>query len=459
MPSAGFGTLREIGKVHYINEYADPELNPTVPFPTNPKQQQSKTFSTYRRSLMRPIDIFPVKFFVDITALSSILLNANCSELPITVNFVKGIIEYNLKLAAIGLCDKLVTGLRIWVNNETSSTDAIQNNYKENKIAEQFNNIIDSASKMNEYSKSLGIISDVSQGSIKSPIAAALMDGRHLSLPKIWEKTDYTPNLDLTVKLISPYGNEKSFIKNVAKPLLYLTALTAPSTYDGVTYGMPSNMYVRAYGITFIPLAIADSFSFVRGGTNGRVNWQKQPLEIAVSMSFKPAMPGFAAFVAPTFDFGVLPGNLGDMLGSLAGYAEACAQATGGSGIIGSLYQCGVDPIGKIKDLESGDLTEDILNTVGRGGTMKIPGVTSLGSIIQSLRPLPPDLVALPPSLMDNYKNSYTPPPPKFNQDAFAVQTYTTATEILNNIGANMSVDQLHNMVQTDNANNIMSTV
>jgi len=446
MAGAGYGFIKEIGKLPLINPYADPILIP--------KSKRNKNFSEYRQRTMRPVDIFPVKFTVNITPLSNILTGADCSEMPITVDFLKGITEYNLKLASIGLCDKVLAGLRVWVNNETASTDAIQNNYKENKIAEQFNNMIDTASKMNEYTKSVGLTTDPSQGTISSPIAAALLDGRHLSLPKIWEKSEYTPTLDLTVKLISPYGNAKSFVKNIAKPLLYLTALTAPSTYDGVTYGMPSNMYVRAYGITFIPLAIADSFSVVRGATNARVNWAKQPLEIAVSMSFKPAMPGFAAFVAPNqfnVDTGFAP--LNNIINSGLSMAVACASQAGGAmgriggSLLGMGKQCGMDPLGSIADLNSDNTDIDLGQIILQAGTMKIPGVTSLGSIIQSLRPVHDELRTIPPSLLNNYIQPSPILPGKLNVNAL----YANTADILSGLGMNMSADELNAMVQESN--------
>lgn len=391
--SAGFDTLKEIGKLPLINRYADPFLAQKDTANTN-----SNTYAEFRQRLMRPIDIFPVKFQVDISSLGQALIETNpsCSELPVIVDFVKGIVEYNLKLSAIKLCDKPVSGLRVWVNNETVSTDNIQNSYKENKIVENFNNMLTNASQYNEYMRSVGAITDPTQGTPQQPLAAALLDGRHLSLPKIWEKSDYVPTLNLTVKLISPYGNEISFIKNIAKPLLYLTALTAPSTYDGVTYGQPSNMYVRAYGVTFIPLAYAENFEVTRGGTNARVNWNKQPLELSVSMSFKPAMPGFAAFLPPNMfnlNTGLGPGIDNLLNGALNAFA-ACAGAS-----------C-IDPIGTIPDLYNNNTDGDLAKIVLGQGTMKIPGVTSLGHIIQSLRPTPPDIRTVPPSLLDYYQGS-----------------------------------------------------
>lgn len=445
---SSFG-LKEIGKLPLINPFSDPLLKGTY----------EGTFSEYRQKQMRPVDIFPVKFSVNLTDMFALLTNsAGFSKgltMPITVDFLKGALEYFLKLSGIGICpggeSTISVGVRCWVNNETQSTDGIRHSYKENKIVEQFNNMLTTTNAMADYTKSLGIISDPTQGTISSPIAAALLDGRHLSLPMIWEKSTYEPQLDLTVRLISPYGNFESFRKNIAEPLLRLTALTAPSSYDGVTSGMPANMYIRAYGITFIPLAICDSFQVVRGGPSGRVNNLKQPLELSVSMSFKPAMPGFGAIIPPTlFDFnsilgGLIPGDIAGSLGNLASGMFACATG-------------GVDPIGSMEDLDDPFNQAELAAIIANKGQIKIPGITTLGSIIQSLRPgNPDDVKAIPPSLFnaplpkptEKVKSIPTPPIQQAN-------VINTVSNMLQDSGINMSTDQLASMM---NNNSIMGTI
>jgi hypothetical protein len=431
---SSFG-LKEIGKLPLINAYSDPIL----------RGNHEGTFSEYRQKQMRPVDIFPVKFSVNLTDMFALLTNsagfgATQLEMPITVDFLKGALEYFLKLSGIGICaggqSTVSAGVRCWVNNETQSTDGVRHSYKENKIVEQFNNMLTTTNAMADYTKSLGIISDPSQGTISSPIAAALLDGRHLSLPMIWEKSTYEPQLDLTVRLISPYGNDKSFYKNIAEPLMRLTALTAPSSYDGVTYGMPANMYIRAYGVTFIPLAICDSFQVVRGGPSGRVNNVKQPLELSVSMSFKPAMPGFAAIIPPTmFDFSSIVG--GD-ISQLVNGAITCAAG-------------GVDPMGVMKDLESPySIGENMATLLANKGAIKIPGITTLGTIIQSLRSVnPDDARAIPPSLfnaplpkpIENVKPLEMPPVRQANA------VVNTVNNMINDAGISMSTDQLTSMI------------
>jgi hypothetical protein len=382
---------------------------------------------------MRVVDIFPVRFQVLLSDLFGALtqrggLATNTNTMPVQVDFLKGILEYWQKLMGIGINPyggKLGAfgGVRVWVNNETNSSDGFQNNYKQNKIVESFNNALTSVSAMSEYSKSIGAISDPTQGTIDSPLAAALLDGRHLSLPNIWESSDYNPSLDLTVKLVSPYGNVKSFRKNIAEPLLWLTTLAAPSSYDGVTYGMPSNMYVRAYGISFIPLATANSFSVVRGGPSGRVNYLKQPLELSVSMQFKPAMPGFGAIIPPNTILGLTNALFGNS-----------------------------DPMGNINDVEKAyDISEDFTISNIMSGTKKIPGITTLGTIIQSLRPVSGELRNVPPSLLGNptipdMRTSTIPIGPTVNQQINNI--VSTTADMLSEMGTAMTVDQLTSIMQ-----------
>lgn len=432
----------EIGKLPLISEYADPVMPGT--FINSVGKKVVGNYSEYRQKQMRFIDMFPVKFSVNLTDMYALLNNPNGFRkgmtMPVTVDFLKGMIEYHLKLVGVGICPDLSgftkLAIRCWVNSETQSTDGIRHSYKENKIVEQFNNMLTTTNAMADYTKSLGIISDPSQGTISSPMAAALLDGRHLSLPMIWEKSTYEPQLDMTVRLISPYGNGDSFKKNIAEPLIRLTALTAPSSYDGVTSGMPSNMYIRAYGIAFIPLAVCDSFQVVRGGPTGRVNNLKQPLELSVSMSFKPAMPGFGAIIPPTE-------TIWDKI-----------QA-----VMGCVAGDGVDPMGSMKDVNTpyspsedfGDIAASILS--GQGVTKKIPGITTLGTIIQSLRPIDPGNQTIPPSLF-NLPNPPTVEGRNFNNVQQNLQQnnaglINNVAEMLNNAGVNIGNDELADMMGT----------
>lgn len=341
-PKFGNSHLINVGRLPGINTYNDP----------------GKAFSNYKQNLMRVIDLIPVYFTIDVT---NIFKNdVVVQQQPIVLDFVRGVREFQMKTDVIKL--QKYTGIRAWVTNETNSQDEIQNNYKENKIVEAYNAMLDTFSKERDYIKSIGLGTQPHKG-IPNPLAASLIDGRHLSLPRIWEKSDYNPSLSLTVKLNSPYGNDQSFIRNIAKPLLYIMALVSPSSYDGITYGLPPYIMVRAYGVTYMTLATADSISITRGGSDVRVNAAKQPLEISVSMSFKPALPGFGA---------MLTTDIADIT-----HVD--------------------DPVGN----------EDVDWT-----WKSIPGITTLGSVIQSLRPVEKVAEAYPVTLEPLRQYMDDPPSP-----------------------------------------------
>lgn len=327
MSSFGNSGLKDVGKIGKID----------------PAHDVGGTVSDYKQNLMRAVDLIPVYYTLDMTDLFD---NSITMKTPVELDYGKGIGEYMQKLGSIGLSGAL--GVRAWVTNESTSQDSIENEYNDNKIVETFNTQIDSVSKMMEWMKSMGATTNATSGSGMNPFAAALIDGRHLSLPKIWKKTDYNTTLTLNVKLTSPYGTVEAIRENIAEPLLYLTTLVCPSSYDGITYGLPPYMTVRAYGVSYMALAYAKSLSVVRGGSDSKVNARKQPLEISVSMDFAPALPGFAAMIQ---------GNDITSIGSVESPASGSDMA-GGS----------------------------------------IPGIVTPGSIIESLRPVEDSGAAFPPT-------------------------------------------------------------
>lgn len=322
-------SLKDIGLLPSINSYND----------------RSGVFSRYKRNLMRVVDLVPVYFTIE----TSDLFKAGSISKPISLKYEDAVAEFRSKLTSVGL--PTFSGIRAWVTNESSSQDEIQNSFKENKISETLNTQLDTLHKIDmfELLKSAGgLRTSAIRSTLTNPLAAALIDGRHLSLPRIWEKSDYNPSLSLSVKLNSPYGNKDSFRANIAEPLLTLMALVSPSSYDGITYGLPSYVTIRAYGVSYMSIATPDSISIIRGGSDVRVNGLKQPLEINVSMSFKPALPGFAAMIGGTGD-----------IASISDVESAVSGVTPGS----------------------------------------FPGITTLGSIIESLRPVPESIRAIPPTL------------------------------------------------------------
>lgn len=250
-----------------------------------------------KEKMMRIVDIVPVYFVLDLAnIMNGVSGGTSAVYKPVKLDFNTGIEEYRKKLDQVGLKTS-VSGLRIWMSGESNSQEQVTNNYKDNKIVETYDKMLQKLSEnsynLPDWAKSFG----KQTGGIGGTPVTAFMDGRQLSLPKIWNKSDFTANFTLSFRLISPYGTPKAFKKFIAEPLLYVLAMVSPSSYDGITYGLPPFVHVKAYGNSYMPLAIPQSINFVRNVAEGRTNKYKQPLDITVNVSFEPALPGFAALL------------------------------------------------------------------------------------------------------------------------------------------------------------------
>lgn len=271
--------LKEIGLLPKVNKYND----------------QSDTVFLSKRDYMRLVDLIPVYFAID---LANLFEDKNEAKRVVTVDYEMGIKEYQQKLEQIG-ADTTINGIRAWVTGESSAQEEITNHHKPNKFVEMYDQMIETGRRSSDIIKSTGkrFFQETSDFSIGSSALAIATDGRQLSLPKIWQNSDYTSGLNLSIRLISPYGHKESFKKHIAEPLLYLMALVSPSSYDGITYGLPPFIYIRGYGNAYMPLAIPKSLGIIRNGGEGHINKYKQPLDITVSMSFEHALPGFGALI------------------------------------------------------------------------------------------------------------------------------------------------------------------
>jgi hypothetical protein len=315
------------------------------------------------RKGMKIIDIVPVDFNMNLNN----LVTENASNYMINYDFTTPMKNYK-KLQKNYKLEEQTDGLRIYTTDETVMSEEFSNNFSPNKVSEMINSLSTGslATTARDLARSFGgsnVISESGKaireatneaagGIIDKAISATpdfaqkglkiagnvIAEGKHISLPKIWRESNYTPSLSLSVRLVSPYGSPASIKKHVIEPLIRLNLLTCPTSTDGVTYGKSPYVYVNAYGITNISIGYVESVSIRRGGDDVTYNQWRQPLFIDVAISIKPAMDGFAA----------------------------------------------IDGLKTVADM---DLAEDKFE--GGGFMNPGPGFTTVGNIINSLRPMP----------------------------------------------------------------------
>ena len=119
--------------------------------------------------------------------------------------------------------------------------------------------------------------------------------GEAISMPKIWESSSYNPILNLNIKLVSPYGSQKAIQKYILEPLMYLLILAAPRSKNGLSYGYPSSVRVKTYGVTNINIGTINNIQIRRGGGDSPYNKYRQPLSLMIALTIMPQYNGFAA--------------------------------------------------------------------------------------------------------------------------------------------------------------------
>lgn len=299
----------------------------------------------YMESKMNVIDIIPCEFKIPLTKAFEVVQKNTESEKSIidalmpSIDYGDAVEEYQKVCEAYGL-DNKYGGLRLYITDETTSTDQFDVQYTNNMLESGLNALTDKGRQFRDIMRSvtgsydraatkygaaggraaggvLGGIGDTLLGNedeelrkqfeqLGSSIGQAIALGQKFSLPKVWSDSNYTPNLNAVVKLVSPYGHPDAIKEFIIKPLMYLLIIASSRTRDGISYRAAPKLSIKSYGVANFPLASISGITVRRGGADTSFNIYRQPLSVDVSLTFQTLVNGFAAFDEP----GNEPNNL-----------------------------------------------------------------------------------------------------------------------------------------------------
>lgn len=120
--------------------------------------------------------------------------------------------------------------------------------------------------------------------------------GFQTTLPKEWKTSNYNSGLQLMVKLVSPSGHPTDIVEYVFEPLKCLLAMTAPITYNGITYGYPPLWRVVAEGMQTVNVGAITNLTLTRGGNETQFNFQNEPLSVDVRLTIESIINGYTSF-------------------------------------------------------------------------------------------------------------------------------------------------------------------
>jgi hypothetical protein len=288
--------LYPVGFPVLMSKYADPDYRANMSISTK----------------MKMVDLIPTGFVLNFMEAFSNNENGTASESEwLKYEFEYYIKEYRRKLKALGFVQEVIDkqyGVRLWITGDSQGSDSIQNNFTENAISAMIKSSIQNlgVGQLHQMLRSAGmgnLVHGFTNNSTKGAkmLTNLMTEGRHISLPKIWEDSSYDTNYQFTVHLSSPYGSFKAIKRFIADPLIRLSCLVSSSSSDGITYGLPPYLFTRAYGLTYMNLAIPQNLQITRGPED-RINKYKQPLDIIATLTVTSAIPGFAALVGDGTD-------------------------------------------------------------------------------------------------------------------------------------------------------------
>ena len=281
----GSYSVEEIGKPFRFADSVDP-------------QERAYRFLASR---MNCVDIYPCNY-----AQSYLYDGKGKSLFKYGLGYEKAMERYR-QMCSFYLGDGSPSALRIFLTDDTTTTDGIQTQYTENffqKLADGLSNALqgftniasslgssalnDGVDKLlNEGIDTGKIVGDVSNGlGLSGPNkdmlggiveglkagAKIVLKGQKISLPKIWQNSSYASSFSVSTKLYSPYGSPKAIKKYIIRPLILILLMGIPQSDDMVSYGRPFAVTVRSWGTQFLSLAGITNVTLQRGGADSAYN-------------------------------------------------------------------------------------------------------------------------------------------------------------------------------------------
>ena len=241
-------------------------------------------------------------------------------------------------------------GIRFVATVDSAISNSISHTYDSNIIENAMNagtNVINQLADSNKYTKmakdavvAANKISKLLSGSQYdgnrsfADVSGLIdsMSGHRVHMPKTWHSSSVQDMLQLSVKLTSPSGDQKSIKRHIIEPLIIIFIMSSPLSITGTDIGSPFIYEVDAHGLGHYKLAGITNINFDRGGTDVDFNIYQQPLTVNVRISLQPLATDAVTGMKDTNFYKQAWFQTPDTI------ARSLAPKTGVSDIVGKLY-------------------------------------------------------------------------------------------------------------------------
>jgi hypothetical protein len=180
-----------------------------------------------------------------------------------------------------------VNGLTGGFKGLINSFLASSKNGKGGIIGTAVNTLFTVAQNLPKYNYELGInlMERLASSNSLADIFTKELLGLQISLPRVFENSDYVDSLNIFLRFTSPTGHDDDIKAYIITPLIILLTAAAPISFDGVTYGYPPLWQIRSYGNTFQTIGAIDVVTITRGSMETTYSDNLEPLSIDVRIT------------------------------------------------------------------------------------------------------------------------------------------------------------------------------
>lgn len=198
---------------------------------------------------------------------------------------------------------------QFYVDPNISFTESASNNTMQSKLASTFESaqgIIKEVAFLTDTMAVKGVdtarasfsqgMEEISQKMLKNGnenffsrlmgMSANVLEGSNIIFPELWGEASYNKSYNITINLVSPYGDKESIYLNIIVPLMHILALALPRQTTANSYKAPFMVKVFSKGWFSCEMGIIDNITIDKGG-NGAWTVDGLPSEVKVNIGIK----------------------------------------------------------------------------------------------------------------------------------------------------------------------------
>lgn len=115
----------------------------------------------------------------------------------------------------------------------------------------------------------------------------SLVQGHNIIFPEIWGDAAYNKSYNITINLVSPYGDKESIFLNVIMPMMFILGFSLPQQVTANTYKTPMLVKVFSKGWFSCDMGIVESLSMDKGGQGDAWSVDGLPMQVKIQMTVK----------------------------------------------------------------------------------------------------------------------------------------------------------------------------